>query len=80
MKKHDQKVNIFFKWIKSMNFLVLVYTSQDFKKTQPNFAQSHDCMRVTFRSSVSDAREIKAHWGVGVRAVVVQCSVLKFIY
>ena len=34
-----------------MNFLVWVYTSQDFAQTQQNFARSHDRMTVTFRNS-----------------------------
>ena len=32
-------------------FFVWVYTSQDFEQNQPNMAQSHDCMTVTFISS-----------------------------
>ena len=28
-----------------------MYTSEDFAQTQHNFAQSHNCMMVTFRSS-----------------------------
>ena len=39
-----------------MTFLVLQYTSQDFAQTQKIFAQSHDCMTVTFRGSASEGR------------------------
>ena len=34
-----------------MTFLVWVYTSQDFARTQQNFALSHDGETVTFRNS-----------------------------
>ena len=32
-------------------FLVCAYKSQDFAQNLKNFAQSHDCMTVTFRNS-----------------------------
>ena len=34
-----------------MSFLDWVYISQDFAQAEQNFAQSHDCMMVIFRSS-----------------------------
>ena len=41
-----------------MRFLVWVYTSKDFAQTQLNFAQSHNCMTVTFRSYVQNDQEL----------------------
>ena len=34
-----------------MTFLVLVYTYKGFAQTLQNFARSHDCTTVTFKSS-----------------------------
>ena len=39
------------KEVKMHNFLVCAYKSQDFAQNLKKFAQSHDCMTVTFRNS-----------------------------
>ena len=50
------------------DFIVRVYTSQDFAQTQQSFAQLHDCTKVTFRNSSSNGEgcfenwEEKDHW------------------
>ena len=42
------------KMVKVHDFLVHVYTSQDFAQTQQNFAPSHDGETVTFQNSAED--------------------------
>ena len=58
--------------VKMHKFLVCSYNSQDFAKTQENFAWSHDRETVTFRNSASSRSFGLGFFSLGPKKVFIQ--------